>query len=57
MMEAVGFCVRKLVRTGIGPITLAGLQVGQMRELTAAEVRVLRASILGLGLRSNQARP
>ncbi len=46
MMEAVGFSVRKLVRTGIGPITLAGLQVGQMRELTAAEVRVLRASRL-----------
>ncbi len=42
MMEAVGFSVRKLVRTRIGPITLAGLQVGQSRELTPAEVRSLR---------------
>ena len=42
MMEAVGFRVRKLVRTRIGPVTLEGLQVGQSRELTPDEVRSLR---------------
>jgi len=42
MMEAVGFKVLKLVRTGIGPLTLAGLEVGKWRELTPSEVAALR---------------
>jgi pseudouridine synthase len=42
MIEAVGFKVLKLVRTGLGPLTLAGLQVGKWRELTPSEVATLR---------------
>ena len=42
MIEAVGFKVLKLVRTGIGPLTLAGLEVGKWRELTPSEVAALR---------------
>ncbi len=44
MMEAVGFKVLKLVRTGIGPLTLEGLEVGKWRELRPAEVASLRRS-------------
>ena len=43
MLEAVGFVVLKLVRTHIGPLTLAGLEVGKWRELSAAEVAMLRS--------------
>lgn len=42
MMEAAGFKVLKLVRTGIGPLTLEGLEVGKSRPLTPAEVANLR---------------
>ncbi|MBZ5498441.1 MAG: rRNA pseudouridine synthase [Acidobacteriia bacterium] len=42
MMEAVGFKVLKLVRTGIGPLTLEGLEIGKYRSLTRAEVAALR---------------
>jgi len=41
MIEAVGFKVLKLVRTGIGPLNLAGLEVGKWRELTPQEVAAL----------------
>ena len=43
MLEAVGSKVLKLVRTRIGPLTLEGLQIGQWRELRAAEVAKLQA--------------
>jgi pseudouridine synthase len=42
MIEAVGFKVLKLVRTGIGPLTLAGLEIGRWRELAPSEVAALR---------------
>ena len=42
MIEAVGFKVLKLVRTGLGALTLAGLEVGKWRELTRSEVATLR---------------
>ena len=42
MIEAVGFKVLKLVRTGIGPLTLTGLEIGKWRELTPTEVAALR---------------
>jgi 23S rRNA pseudouridine2605 synthase len=42
MIEAVGFKVLKLVRTGLGPLTLAGLEVGKWRELRPSEVSALR---------------
>jgi 23S rRNA pseudouridine2605 synthase len=38
LLEAVDLKVLKLVRTRIGPCTLGGLQVGQWRELTRAEL-------------------
>jgi len=42
MVEAVGFKVLKLVRTGIGPLSLEGLQIGTFRHLTREEVTSLR---------------
>ncbi len=39
MLEAVGSRVLKLVRTGIGPLTIGDLPIGKYRELTAEEVR------------------
>ena len=42
MIEAVGFKVLKLVRTRIGPLTLAGLEVGKWRALTPHEISALR---------------
>lgn len=41
MVEAVGAKVLKLVRIRIGPLGLAGLEIGKWRRLTAAEVRSL----------------
>lgn len=42
MIEAVGFKVLKLVRTRIGALTLAGLEVGKWRALSPAEVAALK---------------
>jgi 23S rRNA pseudouridine2605 synthase len=42
MVEAVGFTVLKLVRTRIGPLTLAGLEVGKYRPLTPGEIAALQ---------------
>jgi pseudouridine synthase len=47
MIEAAGFKVLKLVRTCIGPLTLAGLEVGKWRELTPSEVAAVRKSSTG----------
>ncbi len=44
MIEAVGFKVLKLVRTGLGPLKLAGLEVGKWRELTPGEIAALRGA-------------
>jgi 23S rRNA pseudouridine2605 synthase len=41
MVEALDAKVLKLVRTQIGPIAIAGLEIGKHRELTPAEVRML----------------
>jgi pseudouridine synthase len=45
MIEAVGFKVLKLVRTGLGTLTLAGLEIGNWRELTPSEVAALRKTL------------
>jgi 23S rRNA pseudouridine2605 synthase len=37
-MEAVGHPVRRLSRTGIGPVRLGTLQVGELRDLTREEL-------------------
>jgi 23S rRNA pseudouridine2605 synthase len=42
MIEAVGFKVLKLVRTAIGALTLAGLEVGRFRTLAPPEIDALR---------------
>lgn len=42
MIEALNAKVLKLVRTKLGPLTLEGLQIGEWRELTPAEVARLR---------------
>jgi 16S rRNA U516 pseudouridylate synthase RsuA-like enzyme len=36
--------VLKLVRTGIGPLTLAGLEIGKYRRLPPEEVTALKKS-------------
>lgn len=41
MIEALGSKVLKLVRTGIGTLTIGDLPMGKYRELTPAEVRSL----------------
>lgn len=42
MIERVGYKVLKLVRTAIGALTLAGLEVGRFRPVTPQEVDALR---------------
>ncbi|MDX2149150.1 MAG: pseudouridine synthase [Bryobacteraceae bacterium] len=42
MVEAIGSTVSKLVRTNIGPLEIAGLEIGKYRALTADEVRKLK---------------
>jgi pseudouridine synthase len=44
MVEALGAKVLKLVRTQIGPIEIAGLEIGKHRALTTEEVRMLTGS-------------
>ncbi len=46
MIEAVGSKVLKLVRTAIGSIQIAGLEIGKYRDLTPDEVRGLQSPIL-----------
>ena len=40
-MEAVGHPVRRLSRTGIGPVRLGNLEVGEIRDLTRDELGAL----------------
>jgi len=49
MVEAVGFKVLKLVRTAIGPLTLAGLEVGRSRPVAASEIAALRRYVVPAG--------
>lgn len=42
MIEAFGSNVLKLVRTNLGPLSLEGLRIGGWRELTPAEVALLK---------------
>jgi 23S rRNA pseudouridine2605 synthase len=46
MCQAVGHLVLELQRTGFGPLTLAGLEPGAHRRVTAAEMERLRALAL-----------
>jgi len=41
MVEALGAKVLKLVRTGIGPIEIGGLEIGKWRRLSKGEVKAL----------------
>lgn len=45
MTAAVGHPTLRLVRVGIGPLRLSGLQPGQWRDLTPSERRALRATV------------
>lgn len=47
MFEAIGHPVERLRRVAFGPIKDAKIKPGQWRELTAEEVRKLRAATLG----------
>ena len=43
LLDSAGLKVLKLVRTGIGPCTLEGLQVGQWRELLKSELALFHS--------------
>jgi 23S rRNA pseudouridine2605 synthase len=45
MFEALGYLVEKLTRTGYGPLDLGQLRPGEIRELSAAEVRSLHQAV------------
>jgi len=45
MTAAVGYPTLRLVRVGIGPLSLGNLQPGEWRELTRDELLALRASV------------
>lgn len=47
MFDAVGYPVRQLVRTAVGPITDRDLAPGEHRPLTLDEVRALYAAAVG----------
>lgn len=53
MLEAIGSKVLKLVRVRIGPLTFAGLKIGEWRELTEVEVSALKRT-LGLPAKSKR---
>jgi 23S rRNA pseudouridine2605 synthase len=44
MLDAVGHPVRRLHRSGYGPLSLEGLEPGEWRELTRAEISALRGT-------------
>src|SRR5215472_6034496 len=44
MLDAVGHPVRRLHRSGYGPLSLDGLEPGEWRELTAREIEALRGT-------------
>jgi 23S rRNA pseudouridine2605 synthase len=41
LLDHVGHPVRRLTRTAVGPVSLAGLKTGELRELTREELGVL----------------
>ncbi len=45
MFQAIGHGVRRLVRVGIGPLTLRGLSPGRWRPLTAKELEQIRGAV------------
>jgi 23S rRNA pseudouridine2605 synthase len=45
MCEAVGHPVKRLTRIRIGPLTDKGLRVGEVRDLTSAEIRALKKAL------------
>lgn len=47
MVESIGSTVLKLVRTAIGPLQIAKLEIGKYRQLTQVEVRELTQSAFG----------
>ena len=56
MCAAVGLPCLRLVRVALGPLTLGELAPGQYRELTPAEVQVLRGLSQGAGAASGPRR-
>jgi 23S rRNA pseudouridine2605 synthase len=57
LMEAVGTPVQKLHRADYGGIGVAGMRPGELRELTRAEVQILRAQGRKRALASERTRP
>jgi hypothetical protein len=60
LLEAVGHPVSKLRRVSFGPVTVRGLEPGQFRSLTPAEVAALLrggGSPIGAARRTTRRRP
>ncbi len=57
MCDAVGFPVRRLVRTRIGPLRDTALQPGHWRGLTLEELRALEQAAFGAESEDGSARP
>ena len=51
MLDTVGHPVRSLHRSGYGPLSLDGLELGEWRELTAPEIDALRGTTTKSGQR------
>jgi len=47
MLAGVGCPVKRLVRVSMGPLSLRGLAIGQWRDLTRDEVRLIRSAASG----------
>ena len=56
IFEALGYFVEKLVRIRVGPVELRGLPLGELRPLTANEIKALKIAV-GLAQASSLPRP
>ena len=45
MLDAVGYPVTRLVRTGLGPLGIGGLRPGRMRRLSGEEIAALQREV------------
>ncbi|HXQ30855.1 MAG TPA: pseudouridine synthase [Steroidobacteraceae bacterium] len=56
MTAAVGLPALRLVRSAVGPFTLAGLAPGEVRQVEAARAAAFRGALLALSARARGAR-
>jgi 23S rRNA pseudouridine2605 synthase len=54
MAEALGARVERLVRVAIGPVALAGMEPGEVREVSARELVALRGGVWHSGAKQRE---